>query len=157
MSLSRAGHAANPSRERKGWKRNDAAPAPEHAACVPHPSPCLLRRGMPTIFLHLGIFRPALLGNFQPAKVGVNAGLEFPKSKAPATRRIPVYDMMEKYGVKPCLVDAHGMKNVPGRRTDWPECQWIQFLHSVGLLRGAFRPDGEVGAVGSLMRHRNAP
>jgi hypothetical protein len=46
------------------------------------------------------------------------------------------------------------MKNVPGRRTDWHECQWLQFLHSVGLLRAAFRPDGEVCAVRSLMRHR---
>jgi transposase len=47
------------------------------------------------------------------------------------------------------------MKNVPGRRTDWHECQWIQFLHSVGLLRAAFRPDGDVCAVRSLMRHRS--
>jgi transposase len=48
------------------------------------------------------------------------------------------------------------MKNMPGRRTDWPECQWIQFLHSVGLLRAAFRPDGDVFAVvRSLVRHRN--
>ena len=47
------------------------------------------------------------------------------------------------------------MKNVPGRRTDWHECQWLQFLHSVGLLRAAFRPDGEVCAVRSLMRHRS--
>jgi transposase len=67
---------------------------------------------------------------------------------------IPLYDALERRGVKPCLVDARGMKNVPGRRTDWHECQWLQFLHSVGLLRAAFRPDGEVCAVRSLMRHR---
>ena len=68
---------------------------------------------------------------------------------------IPLYDVLEQHGVKPCLVDARGMKNVPGRRTDWHECQWLQFLHSVGLLRAAFRPDGEVCAVRSLMRHRS--
>ena len=68
---------------------------------------------------------------------------------------IPLYDIVEKYGVKPCLVDARGMKNVPGRRTDWHECQWLQYLHSVGLLRAAFRPEGEVCAVRSLMRHRS--
>src|SRR5277367_1708077 len=67
---------------------------------------------------------------------------------------IPLYDVVEKHGVKPCLVDARGMKNVPGRRTDWHECQWLQFLHSVGLLRAAFRPEGDVCAVRSLMRHR---
>jgi transposase len=68
---------------------------------------------------------------------------------------IPPYDVLERHGVKPCLVDARGMRNVPGRRTDWHECQWLQFLHSVGLLRAAFRPDGEVCAVRSLMRHRS--
>jgi transposase len=68
---------------------------------------------------------------------------------------IPPYDVLEQHGVKPCVVDARGMKNVPGRRTDWHECQWLQFLHSVGLLRAAFRPDGEVCAVRSLMRHRS--
>ena len=67
---------------------------------------------------------------------------------------IPLYDVVEKYGVKPCLVDARGMKNVPGRRTDWHECQWLQFLHSVGLLRAAFRPEGDVCAVRSIMRYR---
>jgi transposase len=46
------------------------------------------------------------------------------------------------------------MKNVPGPRTDWHECLWLQFLHSVVLLRAAFRLDGEVCAVRSLLRHR---
>lgn len=68
---------------------------------------------------------------------------------------IPPYEVLQQHGLKPCLVDARGMKNVPGRRTDWHECQWIQFLHSVGLLRAAFRPDGDVCAVRSLMRHRS--
>jgi len=53
------------------------------------------------------------------------------------------------------LVNARHMKNVPGRRTDWHECQWLQFLHSVGLLRAAFRPGQDVCAVRTLLRHRN--
>ena len=68
---------------------------------------------------------------------------------------IPVYETLEKFTVKPCLVDARHMKNVPGRRTDWHECQWIQYLHSVGLLRSAFRPEDDVCAVRALTRHRN--
>jgi transposase len=68
---------------------------------------------------------------------------------------IPLYDVLEQQGIQPCLVNARNMKNVPGRRTDWHECQWLQYLHSVGLLRAAFRPEGEVCAVRSLMRHRN--
>jgi transposase len=67
---------------------------------------------------------------------------------------IPLYEMLEERGLKPCLVNARHMKNVPGRRTDWHDCQWIQYLHSVGLLRGAFRPAEEVCAVRAIMRHR---
>jgi transposase len=67
---------------------------------------------------------------------------------------IPLFEILEQRKLKPCLVDARHMKNVPGRRTDWQECQWIQYLHSVGLLRAAFRPDEEVCAVRALMRHR---
>jgi transposase len=52
-------------------------------------------------------------------------------------------------------VNARNMKNVPGRRTDWHEYQWLQFLHSVGLLRWTFRPNAEVCAVWSLTRRRD--
>lgn len=68
---------------------------------------------------------------------------------------IPLYEILEERGVKPCLVNARHMKNVPGRRTDWYECQWLQYLHSVGLLRAAFRPEEKVCAVRALQRHRN--
>ena len=67
---------------------------------------------------------------------------------------IPLYDILEARGLKPCLVNARHMKNVPGRRTDWHECQWLQYLHSVGLLHGAFRPEADVCAVRVLIRHR---
>jgi transposase len=67
---------------------------------------------------------------------------------------IPAYDVLEAHGVKPCLTNARHMKNVPGRRTDWHECQWLQYLHSVGLLRAAFRPDAEVCAVRAILRQR---
>lgn len=68
---------------------------------------------------------------------------------------IPVYDVLEQHGIQPCLVNPRNMKNVPGKRTDYHECQWIQHLHSMGLLQRAFRPEGDVCAVRSLMRHRS--
>lgn len=68
---------------------------------------------------------------------------------------IPVYDVLEQHGIHACLVDPRNMKNVPGKRTDFHECQWIQYLHSMGLLHSAFRPEEQVRAVRSLMRHRN--
>lgn len=66
-----------------------------------------------------------------------------------------MYDVLEQHGIRPCLVNPRNMKNVPGKRTDFHECQWIQYLHSMGLLHAAFRPDQEVCSVRSLMRHRN--
>jgi transposase len=68
---------------------------------------------------------------------------------------IPLYELLEQRGIRPCLVNARHMKNVPGRRTDWHECQWLQFLHSVGLLLPAFRPEEDICAVRTLLRHRN--
>jgi transposase len=67
---------------------------------------------------------------------------------------IPLYDLLETYGLTACLVNTRHLKNVPGRRTDWHECQWLQYLHSVGLLRAAFRPAAQVCRVRTLMRHR---
>src|SRR5215468_8699846 len=67
---------------------------------------------------------------------------------------IPLFQILEARGLEVCLVNARHVKNVPGRRTDVSDCQWLQFLHSVGLLRASFRPDQEVCAVRSLLRHR---
>ncbi len=68
---------------------------------------------------------------------------------------IPLYDILAQRGIRTCLVNARHMKNVPGRRTDWHECQWLQFLHSVGLLRAAFRPEQDICAVRTVLRHRS--
>ena len=67
---------------------------------------------------------------------------------------IPVYQILEARGFEVCLVNAHYVKNVPGRKSDVSDCQWIQYLHSVGLLRASFRPTGEICAIRSLWRHR---
>ena len=67
---------------------------------------------------------------------------------------IPLFQILEERGFEVCLVNARHVKNVPGRRTDVSDCQWLQFLHSVGLLRASYRPDQEVCAIRSLLRHR---
>src|SRR6267154_3620252 len=64
--------------------------------------------------------------------------------------------MLESRGLQVCLVNARHVKNVPGRKTDVSDCQWLQYLHSVGLLRGSFRPEQQVCAVRSLARHRES-
>jgi transposase len=69
---------------------------------------------------------------------------------------IPLFQILEAHGFQVCLVNARHVKNVPGRRTDVSDCQWLQFLHSVGLLRASYRPEQEVCAVRSLLRHRES-
>lgn len=68
---------------------------------------------------------------------------------------IPVFQILESYGFDVVLVNARHVKNVPGRKTDVQDCQWLQYLHSVGLLRGSHRPPQEICAVRSLLRHRD--
>jgi transposase len=85
----------------------------------------------------------------------VSCGINTAAMESTGVYWIPVYDVMEQHGIKPCLVNPRNMKNVPGKRTDFHECQWIQYQHSMGLLHSAFRPDGEVCTVRALMRHRN--
>ena len=53
---------------------------------------------------------------------------------------IPVHEVLEQQGLKVWLVDARQMKYVPGRKSDVQDCQWLQKLMSLGLLRAAFRP-----------------
>ncbi len=69
---------------------------------------------------------------------------------------IPLFQILEAQGLEVCLVNARHVKNVPGRRTDVSDCQWLQYLHSVGLLRASFRPEQAVCAVRSLLRHRES-
>ena len=91
----------------------------------------------------------------QMAEWLVSRGITTAAMESTGVYWIPVYDVLEQHGIQPCLVNPRSMKNVPGKRTDFHECQWIQHLHSLGLLHAAFRPDAEVCAVRSLMRHRN--
>ena len=67
---------------------------------------------------------------------------------------IPVYDVLEQRGLKVFLVDARQMKYVPGRKSDVQDCQWLQKLMSLGLLRAAWRPASEVCVVRAIARQR---
>ena len=69
---------------------------------------------------------------------------------------IPLFQILEARGFKVLLVNAHHVKNVPGRKSDVSDCQWLQYLHSVGLLRGSFRPEQAVCSMRSILRHRDS-
>lgn len=68
---------------------------------------------------------------------------------------IPAYEILEARGFAVYLVNARHVKNVPGRKTDILDCQWIQQLHTYGLLRASFRPPEEICALRAMARHRD--
>ena len=67
---------------------------------------------------------------------------------------IPLFGVLEERGFAVMLVDPRRIKNVPGRKTDVLDCQWLQQLHTYGLLSGAFRPDGDIRRLRSYLRQR---
>ena len=67
---------------------------------------------------------------------------------------LTLYDKLEAAGIEVYLVDPHGVKAVPGRKSDWLDCQWLQKLHTYGLLSRAFRPDPPIRRLRTLTRQR---
>ena len=67
---------------------------------------------------------------------------------------IPLYQILESYGLSVKLVNAKHVKHVPGRKTDVQDCQWLQQLESFGLLSGSFRPEAKICVLRSYMRQR---
>jgi transposase len=69
---------------------------------------------------------------------------------------IPLFEMLDCRGIEVRLVDTRQLSRVPGRKTDLLDCQWIQQLHSCGLLRGCFRPEDNICHLRSLVRAKAA-
>lgn len=67
---------------------------------------------------------------------------------------IPVFEILEARGLEVLLVNARHVKNVPGRKTDVNDAQWLQQLHQHGLLRGSFRPHDRMVGLRAHLRHR---
>jgi transposase len=68
---------------------------------------------------------------------------------------IALYDVLEARDFKICLANARHTKNLPGRKSDVQESQWLLKLHTYGLLRNSFRPPDEIRALRSLWRLRD--
>jgi transposase len=67
---------------------------------------------------------------------------------------IPLFETLEASGLECCLISATAIKRFPGRKSDVLDCQWIQTLHSYGLLASSFRPSADLVALRTLLRHR---
>jgi len=69
---------------------------------------------------------------------------------------IPAYQMLERDGLEVVLVNAKHFKNVPGRKSDVQDCQWLQHLHECGLLAGSFRPADDIVVLRTYLRQRGS-
>ena len=84
----------------------------------------------------------------------VRIGVETVAMESTGIYWIPTFEILEEKGLKVLLVNARQIKNVSGRKTDVLDCQWIQQLHTFGLLNGAFRPEDQVVVLRSYIRQR---
>lgn len=67
---------------------------------------------------------------------------------------IPLFEELERQGFHCHLISSRSLRRVPGRKSDVMDCQWIQTLHSYGLLESSFRPEADLVALRTLLRHR---
>ncbi len=79
-------------------------------------------------------------------------GVESVAMESTSVYWIPVYELLESRGIEVLLVNARQLHHVPGRKTDFSDCQWLQLLHSCGLLRGSFRPGESITRLRALHR-----
>lgn len=81
-------------------------------------------------------------------------GIETIAMEATGVYWIPLFELLERRGFEVKLVEPRRLKNVPGRKTDVVDCQWIQRLHSYGLLEGSFRPLDQICELRCYLRQR---
>ncbi len=81
-------------------------------------------------------------------------GIETVAMESTGVYWIPVFEILEAHGFEVLLVNARDVKNVPGRKTDVNDAQWLQRLHQHGLLRASFRPRDELVGLRAYLRHR---
>jgi transposase len=67
---------------------------------------------------------------------------------------IPLFEVLESMGFKCLLISSRSLRRVPGRKSDIEDAQWIQTLHSYGLLESSFRPQADLVALRTMLRHR---
>jgi transposase len=84
----------------------------------------------------------------------IDRGMQTVAMESTGVYWIPLFEELEARGLHCCLISAASIKRVPGRKSDVLDCQWIQTLHSYGLLTASFRPAADLVALRTLLRHR---
>ena len=119
--------------------------AKEHFACVPANATPKNVRSFGTFTADLG----ALADWFK------ECGVTSVAMEATGVYWIPVFQILEERGLAVILVNARQTKNVAGRKSDVQDCQWIQRLHTYGLLQGSFRPADPYCVLRTYLRYRD--
>ena len=81
-------------------------------------------------------------------------GIESVAMESTGVYWIPLFEELEQQGFQCHLISSRSLRRVPGRKSDVLDCQWIQTLHSYGLLESSFRPEADLVALRTLLRHR---
>ena len=81
-------------------------------------------------------------------------GVDTVVMKSTSVYWIPIFELLDARGFAVFLVNARDAKHVPGRKTDVSDAQWLQRLHSFGLLRASFRPKGQIAELRAYLRQR---
>ncbi len=118
----------------------------EHWVCVP---PDRVSENV----RRFGCFTPDLVAM---ADWLIESGVETVAMESTGVYWIPVFQILEQRGLQVKLVNAHYVKTVPGRKSDVLDCQWLQQLHTYGLLSGSFRPEDQVCVLRSYIRQRDS-
>jgi len=117
----------------------------EHLVCVPaQASAKPVRR--------FGTFTADLMGLADWLK---ECGILHVAMEATGVYWIPLFQILEQRGFNVVLVNPRQTKNVAGRKSDVQDCQWIQRLHTYGLLAGSFRPADPYCVLRTYLRHRD--
>ena len=119
----------------------------EHYVCVPSDS---VAEGQSPV-RSFGVFNPQLDEMVEWLK---RCGVKTVALESTGVMWIPVYQKLEAAGLEVVLVNTKGLKHVPGRKSDVLDCQWLQQLHSYGLLAGSFRPADIICRLRTFLRHR---
>ena len=119
----------------------------QNYVCVPANS---VPAGQPTVRA-FGVFTSELDATVAWLK---ECGITTVAMEATGIYWMALYDKLEALAIEVVLVEPHSVKQVPGRKSDVVDCQWLQQLHTYGLLRGSFRPDEPIRRLRTLTRQR---
>lgn len=118
----------------------------EHTyVCIPGPDQTQIVRSFGTYTADLHALADWLVEN----------GIQTIAMESTGVYWIPLFEVLEERGIHCCLISGNFARRLPARhKTDVLDCQWIQTLHSLGLLTESFRPEADLIALRSLLRHR---